>query len=179
MCVPSFTLPDLSFSLRNKPLTSRLHPQAYRAPLWYNLSVAREFLKQVYLAERLQPPTNPQTWSTAYTTLAQRAQNPSYWRGIFKSGEWAKVGIYALEAYGIFKVSLHYFIGGGRMQQGLDTAAIPAFPQCVTFSFRIVHTPCSCRLAKSSVVAVSLVTSSNSPTRLKSVVTSSEVVLVI
>ena len=127
MCVPSFTLPDLSFSLRNKPLTSRLHPQAYRAPLWYNLSVAREFLKQVYLAERLQPPTNPQTWSTAYTTLAQRAQNPSYWRGIFKSGEWAKVGIYALEAYGIFKVSLHYFIGGGADAARVGYRSDPCF----------------------------------------------------
>jgi len=77
---------------------------AYRAPLAYNLSVARELLKQVYLAERLQPPLSPQTWSSAYTTLAQRARNPAYWREIARSGEWMKVGVYALEAYGIFKI---------------------------------------------------------------------------
>jgi len=73
-------------------------------PLSYNLSVAREFLKQVYVAERLAPPLSPQTWSSAYTTLAQRARNPNYWREIVKTGEWARVGVYALEAYGIFKI---------------------------------------------------------------------------
>ncbi|KAF8583731.1 hypothetical protein K439DRAFT_1347869 [Ramaria rubella] len=77
---------------------------AYRAPLSYNLSVARELLKQVYIAERLQPPVNPQTWIDAYSTLAQRARNPSYWREIMRNGEWAKVGLYAVEAYTIFKI---------------------------------------------------------------------------
>lgn len=77
---------------------------SYREPLTYNLSVAREFLKQVYVAERLAPPLSPQTWSSAYTTLAQRARNPNYWREIVKTGEWARVGVYALEAYGIFKI---------------------------------------------------------------------------
>ncbi|KAF8476498.1 mitochondrial ATP synthase g subunit-domain-containing protein [Gautieria morchelliformis] len=77
---------------------------AYRAPLSYNLSVARELLKQVYMAERLQPPLSLQTWSNAYTTLAQRARNPNYWREILNNGEYAKVGLYALEAYTIFKI---------------------------------------------------------------------------
>ena len=71
----------------------------------YNLSVARELLKQVYIAERLQPPLNPQAWTDAYTTLAQRARNLDYWREILRNGEWAKVGLYAIEAYTIFKVS--------------------------------------------------------------------------
>lgn len=79
---------------------------AYRAPLAYNLSVARELLKQVYIAERLQPPLNPQTWSDAYTTLAQRARSPNYWREIVNNGEWARVGLYAIEAYTIFKVRM-------------------------------------------------------------------------
>jgi len=72
----------------------------------YNLTVARELLKQVYVAERLQPPTDLAVVRSAYSTLWSRASNPAYWRGILNSGEWTKVGIYALEAYGIFKVRL-------------------------------------------------------------------------
>ena len=76
----------------------------YRQPIVYNFSVAREFLKQVYVAERLQPPS----WNTvtnAYNTIFARARNPAYWRELVNSGEWTKVGIYAVEAYGVFKVS--------------------------------------------------------------------------
>jgi len=70
----------------------------------YNLSVARELLKQVYVAERLRPPTDLVVVRNAYSTLWNRASSPVYWRGILSSGEWAKVGIYAVEAYGIFKI---------------------------------------------------------------------------
>jgi len=77
---------------------------SYRQPLVYNFSVAREFLKQVYVAERLQPPTSLNTITSAYATIWARASNPQYWREIARSGEWTKVGIYAIEAYGIFKV---------------------------------------------------------------------------
>ncbi|KAH8094484.1 mitochondrial ATP synthase g subunit-domain-containing protein [Cristinia sonorae] len=77
---------------------------SYRQPLVYNFSVAREFLKQVYVAERLQPPTSLNTVTNAYSTIWARARNPQYWREIARSGEWAKVGIYAVEAYGIFKI---------------------------------------------------------------------------
>ena len=79
---------------------------AYREPLLYNFAVAREFLKQVYVAERLQPPTSLSTLQSAYSTLWSRATNPAYWRELVRSGEWAKVGVYAVEAYGIFKVSV-------------------------------------------------------------------------
>jgi len=77
---------------------------SYRQPVVYNLSVARELLKQVYVAERLQPPTDLAVLRNAYSTLWSRASSPAYWRGILNSGEWAKVGIYAVEAYGIFKI---------------------------------------------------------------------------
>ncbi|TCD61820.1 hypothetical protein EIP91_007865 [Steccherinum ochraceum] len=77
---------------------------SYRQPLVYNFSVAREFLKQVYVAERLQPPTSVHTITNAYSTIWSRASNPQYWREIARSGEWAKVGVYAVEAYGIYKV---------------------------------------------------------------------------
>jgi len=77
---------------------------SYRQPLMYNLSVGRELLKQVYIAERLQPPTSLSTITDAYSTLWARAKNPTYWRDIAQSGEWARVGVYAVEAYTIFKV---------------------------------------------------------------------------
>jgi len=47
---------------------------------------------------------NPQTWVDVYTNLLNRAKNPAYWKGIVNNGEWKKVGIYAAEAYGIFKI---------------------------------------------------------------------------
>jgi len=77
---------------------------SYRQPVMYNLSIARELLKQVYVAERLQPPTDLVVVRNAYSTLWSRASNPAYWREILSSGEWTKVGIYAVEAYGIFKI---------------------------------------------------------------------------
>jgi len=76
----------------------------YREPLMYNLSVAREVLKQVYVAERLAPPTSFSTITSAYQTLWARASNPGYWREILNNGDWQRVGVYVIEAYGIFKV---------------------------------------------------------------------------
>ena len=96
-----FSLFFFVFCLRHLTNSSIL---AYRKPLLYNLSVGRELLKQVYIAERLQPPTNFSTIKSAYSTLWSRASNPAYWKDITSSGEITKVGIYALEAYGIFKV---------------------------------------------------------------------------
>jgi len=77
---------------------------SYREPLTYNLMVTRELMKQIYIAERLQPPLSLQLWVDAYSTLSQRARNPSYWREIIKSGQWATVGLYSIEAYFIFKI---------------------------------------------------------------------------
>ncbi|KAJ7476158.1 mitochondrial ATP synthase g subunit-domain-containing protein [Mycena latifolia] len=69
----------------------------------YNFAVFREIVKQVYRAE-LQPPKDLATVRAAYETLYKRAMDASYWRGIMQSGEIARVGIYAVEAYGIFKI---------------------------------------------------------------------------
>jgi len=77
---------------------------SYREPFMYNIAVARELLKQVYLAENLKPPTSLATIVEAYTTILNHARSPDYWRGLVRSGDWAKLGIYALEAYGIFKI---------------------------------------------------------------------------
>jgi hypothetical protein len=91
------------------PPPPHLHT-AYLDPLLYNLSVARAVLKQVYIAEALQPPTSLATIRSAYTTLWARASNLGYWRELAQNGELAKVGVYAVEAYGIFKVCV---LGGG------------------------------------------------------------------
>ncbi|TFK50161.1 hypothetical protein OE88DRAFT_1632117 [Heliocybe sulcata] len=77
---------------------------SYKEPLLYNLSVAREILKQVYVAERLQPPNSWSTITNAYSTIYARASNPAYWREIFRNGDWARIGVYGLEAYFVFKM---------------------------------------------------------------------------
>ncbi|KAH0833374.1 mitochondrial ATP synthase g subunit-domain-containing protein [Lanmaoa asiatica] len=77
---------------------------SYRQPLIYNAEVARELLKQIYIAERLQPPTSLATITDAYSVLWGRAKNPQYWRDLLTTGEWAPVALYAVEAYAIFKV---------------------------------------------------------------------------
>ncbi|KAI6035731.1 mitochondrial ATP synthase g subunit-domain-containing protein [Pisolithus marmoratus] len=77
---------------------------SYRQPLLYNLSVARELLKQIYIAESLAPPRSFSTVFDAYSTLWTRVRDVGYWRTILSNGEWARVGVYAVEAYGIFKI---------------------------------------------------------------------------
>ncbi|KAJ7595349.1 mitochondrial ATP synthase g subunit-domain-containing protein [Mycena floridula] len=77
---------------------------SYKQPIIYNLSVARELVKQVYHAEALQPPNSVEAIKEAYKVLWSRASNPAYWRGVVNNGEVLKLGIYALEAYGIFKI---------------------------------------------------------------------------
>jgi len=77
---------------------------SYRQPLLYNLAVAREVLKQVYIRESLAPPTSVSALTNTYSTLWARARDPAYWREIARTGEWARVGIYGLEAYFVFHI---------------------------------------------------------------------------
>jgi F-type H+-transporting ATPase subunit g len=77
---------------------------AYRQPLLYNLAVAREFLKQIYTAERLAPPTSLSQITSVYQQLYSNAISIPFWRGLWTSGQWTKVAIYGLEAYGIFHI---------------------------------------------------------------------------
>jgi len=76
---------------------------SYKAPAAYNLQVTRELLKQVYVAERLQVP-HWTTFVSEYSLLWSRATNPAFLRELFRNGEWMRVGVYALEGYGIFKI---------------------------------------------------------------------------
>lgn len=75
---------------------------AYAAPVTSNLAVAREVAKQVYMAERLAPPTSTAEIRAAYSSIAQQASSLAWWRSALENGTWKTVGIYALEAYGIF-----------------------------------------------------------------------------
>lgn len=77
---------------------------AYREPIVYNLSVIREIGKQVYIQEKLAPPTQPQVIRSAYEDFYRKASDASWWRSILESGEWKRVALYAIEAYGIFTI---------------------------------------------------------------------------
>jgi len=77
---------------------------SYRQPLLYNFTVAREFLKQIYTAERLAPPTSLSQITSVYKQLYSSAISIPFWRELWMSGQWTKVAIYGLEAYGIFHI---------------------------------------------------------------------------
>jgi hypothetical protein len=116
-----FWPPNISFASSLSPLCFHIRPLsvfdsclvrlAYRQPLIYNAEVARELLKQIYIAERLQPPTSLASITDAYSILWGRARNPQYWRDLLTTGELTRVAVYAVEAYTIFKVgfSFHFF----------------------------------------------------------------------
>ncbi|KAI0261181.1 mitochondrial ATP synthase g subunit-domain-containing protein [Gloeopeniophorella convolvens] len=77
---------------------------SYQQPVRYNLSVAREVFKHIYTAERLQPPRSLDAVRSAYSTLFARGSSVTFWREAVRSGEWARIGVYAVEAYGVFKI---------------------------------------------------------------------------
>jgi len=77
---------------------------SYRQPLFYNLAVAREFLKQIYTAERLAPQTSLSQITSIYKQLYCNAISIPFWRELWTSGQWTRVAIYGLEAYGIFHI---------------------------------------------------------------------------
>lgn len=75
----------------------------YKEPLVYNFSVAREVVKRIYVGEALHPPSLSQ-FAEVYRQLWSNATQVAYWRGLIQNGQVAQVGIYGLQAYGIFKV---------------------------------------------------------------------------
>jgi F-type H+-transporting ATPase subunit g len=97
-------MPALPFFVLNLKKKLVLIFAAYQQPIKYNFAVTREVLKHVYTAERLQPPTSLGAVLGTYSTLWARARSIGYWRDVVRSGEYARLGVYALEAYGIFKV---------------------------------------------------------------------------
>ncbi|KAJ3759070.1 mitochondrial ATP synthase g subunit-domain-containing protein [Lentinula raphanica] len=76
----------------------------YKEPVLYNFAVFREIAKQVYRAESLSPPSSIDVVRSAYRTMWTNATSKAFWQNAISNGEVAKLGIYALEAYGIFKI---------------------------------------------------------------------------
>lgn len=69
----------------------------------YNFSVAREVAKRIYVGEGLQPPSLSQ-FSEVYRQILSNSTQAAYWRSLVQGGQVAQVGIYGLQAYGVFKV---------------------------------------------------------------------------
>ena len=71
-------------------------------------------LKHVYTAERLQRATSLGAVFGTHGTLRARARSLGCCREVVRGGEYARRGVYALEAYGIFKVrffSIFFYAG--------------------------------------------------------------------
>lgn len=66
----------------------------YREPLVYNFQVFTSLCRQVYVAEKLAPPTSLATWAGAYARIWSRASSPQWWREVASSGQWVQLGIY-------------------------------------------------------------------------------------
>ncbi|GAA5873802.1 hypothetical protein JCM8547_005950 [Rhodosporidiobolus lusitaniae] len=76
---------------------------AYKEPVLYNAQVAKELAKQVYVAEKLAPPSFAQV-SYTFRQFAQQAPHLSFWQKLYESGEYKRWLLYAVEAYGIFSI---------------------------------------------------------------------------
>ncbi|KAF9049098.1 mitochondrial ATP synthase g subunit-domain-containing protein [Panaeolus papilionaceus] len=76
---------------------------SYKQPLVYNFAVVKELVKQVYVAEGLKPPTLSAV-RAAYAEIWTQLTTAGFARRITQNGEWAQVGIYGLQAYGIYKI---------------------------------------------------------------------------
>lgn len=77
---------------------------AYAEPLIYYTKVAGALAKQVYIAEKLAPPTSLQTIMGAYRTMWEKATNLSFWTHTVPAGEWKSLLVYGVEAVGFFSV---------------------------------------------------------------------------
>ncbi|KAF8149152.1 mitochondrial ATP synthase g subunit-domain-containing protein [Crassisporium funariophilum] len=76
---------------------------SYKQPLLYNLAVTKEVIKLVYVREGLAPP-NLATFRSVYSSLWSQVTSPGLMRNLVQSGDVGRVGIYGLQAYGIFKI---------------------------------------------------------------------------
>ena len=61
---------------------------AYKEPVTYNLRVAGEVAKQVYIAERLAPPTSVAEVQAITSQAWAQASQPSFWTNLIQSGQW-------------------------------------------------------------------------------------------
>lgn len=59
----------------------------------YNFKVLTSLARQVYIAEKMAPPTNLSAYVNSYANIWSNAVSPNYWRGVAQNGQWVKVGI--------------------------------------------------------------------------------------
>ncbi|EMR10574.1 hypothetical protein PNEG_01279 [Pneumocystis murina B123] len=76
-------------------------PNNYRVLFEYNAQVARELIKQVWIQERLKPPSVAEIKYT-YRKIPQYT-NISYFYSLSQK-EWIRLGIFSLQVYGFFKI---------------------------------------------------------------------------
>ncbi|KAH9810583.1 mitochondrial ATP synthase g subunit-domain-containing protein [Melampsora americana] len=88
-----------------KNLNSKLNHSlaSYTQTISYNLIFTKEILKQVYLKENLNPPNLNQIKLT-YLQFFQNSTSLTFWKSLIDSGEYKRIGIYTLEAIGIFSI---------------------------------------------------------------------------
>lgn len=77
---------------------------SYAEPVMYNLKVAGSIAKQVYIAEKLAPPTSLSQIQAAYRQIWACVSKASWWTHSLPAGEWRKVAVYGVEAIGIFSI---------------------------------------------------------------------------
>ncbi|KAL7411011.1 hypothetical protein BDY24DRAFT_397367 [Mrakia frigida] len=70
----------------------------------YNAKLIGALAKQVYVAEKLAPPTSVGEIVGGWSTVWARGTSWSYWGHVKSSGEWKPLALYSLQAYGIFTV---------------------------------------------------------------------------
>ena len=77
---------------------------AYQQPIKYNFAVTREVLKACLYGRTPTASYVSRCRTRDVLYAVARARSIGYWRDVVRSGEYARLGVYALEAYGIFKV---------------------------------------------------------------------------
>ena len=77
---------------------------SYAEPIIYNLRVAGSLAKQVYIAEKLAPPTSVSQVTSAYQQIWSSISKASWWAHSLPAGEWRKIAVYGVEAVGIFSI---------------------------------------------------------------------------
>jgi hypothetical protein len=75
------------------PLVPARHPAGYKDPIVYNFKVLASLARQVYIAEKMAPPTNLSAYVNSYANIWSNAVSPNFWKGLAQNGQWAKVGV--------------------------------------------------------------------------------------
>ena len=68
------------------------------------MRVAGSLAKQVYIAEKLAPPTSVSQVTSAYQQIWSSISKASWWTHSLPAGEWRKIAVYGVEAVGIFSI---------------------------------------------------------------------------